>query len=79
MSKKINVILTLEGGLIQNIMTDSHDVEVHIANYDTEDSMRTPNAELTRIWGDMAFYSFGVDQVDPEEVENFLEQVKGVT
>ena len=67
------VIITMEGGLIQNVITDT-DVDVTIIDYDAEGA---DEEELRQVYGDDAYVTGPVVNVDPEEIENILQQIKG--
>ena len=60
------VVITMEGGLIQHIMADQEDIKVMVLDYDTEggDPERIKEFE-----GDEVYVFHGVDDVDPERVD----------
>jgi hypothetical protein len=59
------VVITIEGGLVQHIMADQEDVKVMVLDYDTEGGDPTRVKEFE---GDEVYLYHGVDDVDPERV-----------
>ena len=59
------VVITIEGGLVQQIVADREDVKVMVLDYDTEggDPERIKEFE-----GDGVYLYHGVDDVDQERV-----------
>jgi len=64
------VVITMEGGLIQHVMADIKDVQVMVLDYDTEGGS---DERIKDFEGDKVYVFQGVDDVDPERVEEIEE------
>jgi hypothetical protein len=60
------VIITMGGGLIQHVMTDTEDVQVMILDFDTEGG---DDERIMEFEGNPVYIMQGVDDVDPARVE----------
>ena len=60
------VVITMEGGLIQHIMTDQEDIEVMVLDFDTEGG---DNERIREFEGNPVYVFQGVDDVDPKRVD----------
>jgi hypothetical protein len=60
------VVITMEGGLIQHIMADQEDIDVMVLDFDTEGG---DDERIKEFEGNPVYVSQGVDDVDPERVD----------
>jgi len=60
------VVITMEGGLIQLIMSDQEGIEVMVLDFDTEGG---DNERIKEFEGDPVYVFQGVDDVDPDRVD----------
>ena len=60
------VVITMEGGLIQHIMADQEGIEVMVLDFDTEGG---DDERIKEFEGNPVYVSQGVDDVDPERVD----------
>ena len=60
------VVITMEGGLIQHIMSDQEGIEVMVLDFDTEGG---DNERIKEFEGDPVYVFQGVDDVDPDRVD----------
>ena len=60
------VVITMEGGLIQHIMTDQEGIEVMVLDFDTEGG---DNERIREFEGNPVYVFQGVDDVDPKRVD----------
>lgn len=60
------VVITMEGGLIQHVMADTEDVQVFVLDFDTEGG---DDARIREFEGNPVYVFQGVDDVDPDRVE----------
>lgn len=60
------VVITMDGGLIQHIMADQEGIEVMVLDFDTEGG---DNERIKEFEGNPVYVSRGVDDVDPERVD----------
>ncbi len=59
------VVITMDGGLVQHIMADQEGIKVMVLDYDTEGG---DNERIKEFEGDAVYVFQGVDDVDPERV-----------
>ena len=60
------VVITMDGGLIQHIMADQEGIEVMVLDFDTEGG---DNERIKEFEGNPVYVLQGVDDVDPERVD----------
>jgi len=60
------VVITMEGGLIQHVMSDTEDVQVMVMDFDTEGG---DDERIRQFEGNPVYVFKGVDDVDPARVE----------
>ena len=60
------VVITMDGGLIQHIMADQEGIEVMVLDFDTEGG---DNERIKEFEGNPVYVFQGVDDVDPERVD----------
>ena len=68
MESKTRVVITLEGGLVYNILADK-EIELLIIDYDTEG---LDKEFLTDIWGDEAYLTRSTAEVSPKYVDRLF-------
>jgi len=68
------LLVVVEGGIIQNIVSDTEDVEVIIVDYDTDDAENTIELPTGSTICDTGTYPI---EVDAEEVEKYFRYIKG--
>ena len=61
-----SVVITMDGGLIQHIMADQEGIEVMVLDFDTEGGN---NERIKEFEGNPVYVFQGVDDVDPERVD----------
>jgi len=64
------VVITMDGGLIQHIMADQEGIEVMVLDFDTEGG---DNEKIKEFEGNPVYVFQGVDDVDPERVNEISE------
>ena len=60
------VVITMEGGLIQHIMSDQEGIEVMVLDFDTEGG---DNERIKEFEGRPVYVFQGVDEVEPDRVD----------
>jgi hypothetical protein len=64
------VVITMEGGLIQHIMADTEDVQVMVLDFDTEGG---DDERIKEFEGTPVYLMQGVDDVDPARVDEIAQ------
>jgi hypothetical protein len=65
------VVITMDGGLIQHIMSDQEGIEVMILDFDTKDltpEEKQGNENIKQFEGNEIYAFQGVDDVNPDRV-----------
>jgi hypothetical protein len=65
------VVITMDGGLIQHIMSDQEGIEVMVLDFDTKDltpEEKQGNENIKQFEGNEIYVFQGVDDVNPDRV-----------
>ncbi|MGX1195805.1 hypothetical protein [Metabacillus sp. SLBN-84] len=69
-----NIVIIMDGGIIQNILTEDETIEITVVDYDTEGA---DSDEITSINGNDACVLGPTTEVNPEEIKSILQTIKG--